>query len=145
MVVGRIFSGGTTVVKFHFTNSETKRKTFFYNNVNSKMSNFKSQGARPPFWRPSSLANVLIYSMWFIVTGNGVYRFRRLVDKNKMTDSPVNVSSGERIFMNTSKPFEVKCHGVFTKIVFEKSENWQQLFSLTSFNTFKAYAEQSFS
>jgi len=29
------------VVKFHFTNSETKTNTFFYLKVNSKVSNFK--------------------------------------------------------------------------------------------------------
>jgi len=43
------FQGVPTVVKFHFTNSKTMRKTFFYQKVNSKISNFKIQDeAKPP-------------------------------------------------------------------------------------------------
>jgi len=38
---GKIFSRGPTVVKFHFVNSETMRKTFFYYNFDSKILNFK--------------------------------------------------------------------------------------------------------
>jgi len=51
------FEGGPTVVKFQITNSKTRRrKTFFYQKVNRKISNFKIQRGRDrPFRRPSLL------------------------------------------------------------------------------------------
>jgi len=46
---------GPTMVKYHFTNSETKRKTFFYFHwkVNSKRSNFKIQWGQGPLYDAS--------------------------------------------------------------------------------------------
>jgi len=46
--VGRIFPWRVTVVKFHSNLSETEGKTFFYQKVNIKMSNFKIRGGQVP-------------------------------------------------------------------------------------------------
>jgi len=42
-----ISQGRVAVVEFHFTNSESKRKTFLYENVNRKTTNFKTRGTSP--------------------------------------------------------------------------------------------------
>ena len=59
------FFQGAVVVKFHFTSSENERKTFFYQNVNSKIS--KSRGAKvplPPFWY-SWIISLCIYMILY--------------------------------------------------------------------------------
>jgi len=44
----KTFSRGPTVVKFHFTSSERKRKIFLSKNANNKTSNFKIQETVAP-------------------------------------------------------------------------------------------------
>jgi len=51
-VAKRIIKGGATVVKFDFSNSETKRKTFFYSKVNSKYQASKSSRGLDPSLPP---------------------------------------------------------------------------------------------